>query len=134
MQCTCCLWVNPLTPNRRTVRRYKKSLGCRTDVPYVITKSLGCRTDVPYVVTKSLLGAEPTYRTSLQKVSWVPNRRTVCRYKKSLGCRTDVLYVVTKSLLGAEPTYRTSLRKSFLKFLSKNISRPRASKTLNPLP
>ena len=29
---------NPLTPKRRTVRRYKKSLGCRTDVPYVVTK------------------------------------------------------------------------------------------------
>ena len=30
--------INPLTPNRRTVRHYKKSLGCRTDVPYVVTK------------------------------------------------------------------------------------------------
>ena len=30
--------LNPLTPNRRTVRRYKKSLGCRTDVLYVVTK------------------------------------------------------------------------------------------------
>ena len=25
--------LNPLTPNQRTVSRYKKSLGCRTDVP-----------------------------------------------------------------------------------------------------
>ena len=91
--------LNPLTANRRTVRHYKKSLGCRTDVPYVITKILS--------------GAEPTYRTSLQKVSRVPNRRTVRHYKKSLGCRTDVPYVITKSLSGAEPTYRTSLRKSF---------------------
>ena len=48
--------------------------------------------------------------------------------------RTDVPYVVTKSLSGAEPTYRTLLRKSFLKFFRKNISWPRASKTLNPLP
>ena len=30
--------INPLTPNRCTVHRYKKSLGCRTDVPYVVTK------------------------------------------------------------------------------------------------
>ena len=69
------------------------------------------RTDVPYVVTESLSGAEPTYRTSLQKVSRVPNRRTVRRYRKSLGCRTDVPYVVTESLSGAELTYRTSLQK-----------------------
>ena len=25
--------VNPLTPNRSTVHRYKKSVGCRTDLP-----------------------------------------------------------------------------------------------------
>ena len=30
--------INPLTPNRRTVRHYKKSLGCRTNLPYVVTK------------------------------------------------------------------------------------------------
>ena len=30
--------INPLTSNRRTVRCYKKFLGCRTDVPYVVTK------------------------------------------------------------------------------------------------
>ena len=54
--------------------------------------------------------------------------------KLSLLCQTDVLYVVTKSLSGAEPTYRMSLRKSFFKYSRKNISRPHASKTLNPPP
>ena len=49
----------------------------------MFTLTLLCRTtDVPYVVTKSLSGAEPMYRTSLQKVSRVSNQRTVRRYEK----------------------------------------------------